>query len=138
MHDLFPPAVTAEAFRSARLRVVQVVGDGMAPTLRPHFDFALCKPVDRYQGEGIYLLADCLGGQDFFRVDGVLDAGEPRVRLMRDNPLYPMKIVAKAQFEEAVLAFVVADIKVRDHRFLRDLSDGGEEGLLKPEGSNHG
>ena len=69
---------------SPRVRIVRVIGDGMEPTLRPRLDFALCRPVHSYQGEGIYLLSDELGGETFYRVDALCG----RVRLLLDNPLY--------------------------------------------------
>lgn len=122
MNDLFPLDLPAASLQSPRLRVVPVVGDGMAPTMRPRQDFALCLPVSSYDGEGVYLLANCLGGQDFWRAEASVAKGRG-VRLFRDNPAYPGAVVSEAEFEEAVLCKVVADIKVRDGQALRRATD---------------
>ena len=95
---------------SPRVRIVPVVGDGMEPTLRPR-DFALCRPVQGYQGEGIYLLSDLVGGETFYRVDS--GAARGRVRLLLDNPYYQGGEVDRADFEQRVQAIVVADIRTR-------------------------
>ncbi len=94
---------------SPRVRLVRVVGDGMEPTLRPHLDFALCRPVHSYQGEGIYLLSDAMGGETFYRVDALCG----RVRLLLDNPHYRGGEVTPAEFNERVLAIVLADVRGR-------------------------
>ncbi len=98
-------------FTSPRVRIVRVVGDGMAPTLRPHLDFALCCPVHSYRGEGVYLVADAAGGEAFYRVDATCES----VRLLLDNPLYRGGggEITPAEFNERVLAIVLADVKGR-------------------------
>ena len=95
---------------SPSLRIVPVTGDGMEPTLRPR-DFALCRPVKGYQGEGIYLLFDLAGGETFYRVDS--GTGRDRVRLLLDNPHYQGGEVDRADFEARVQAIVLADIRTR-------------------------
>lgn len=109
MNDLFPVEAKPEAFYSSKLRIEKVIGDGMNPTLNGGLDFALVRPVDRYIGEGIYLLGTPLG-KDFYRVQG---AGRGKILLMRDNKHYSDQIISDAKFDEYVLAIVVADIKVR-------------------------
>ena len=96
---------------SPRVRVVRVIGDGMEPTLRPRLDFALCRPVHSYQGEGIYLLSGELGGETFYRVDALCG----RVRLLLDNPLYRGGggEITPDEFNSRVLAIVLADIRGR-------------------------
>ena len=94
---------------SPRVRIVPVVGDGMEPTLRPHRDFALCRPVHSYQGEGVYLLSDVMGGETFYRVDALCG----RVRLLLDNPHYQGGEITPDEFNSRVLAIVLADIRAR-------------------------
>jgi hypothetical protein len=70
-------------------------------------------PVHAYQGEGIYLLDNGVGG-DLYRVTDVLTG----LCVSKDNPLYSHKVVVDRDgFNEEVLGIVVADIKPRDERF---------------------
>lgn len=96
---------------SSRVRIVRVIGDGMEPTLRPHRDLALCRPVHAYQGEGIYLLSDMAGGETFYRVDAFCG----RVRLLLDNPAYGCGggEIGLDEFNTRVLAIVLAEIRGR-------------------------
>lgn len=41
-----------------------------------------------------------------------------RIRLFAENKLYTDHYLTREQFEESILGFVVADIKVKDTRFL--------------------
>jgi phage repressor protein C with HTH and peptisase S24 domain len=116
MIDLFAPAVPAEKVLSDQFRVHLVVGDSMSPTLRSNWDYVLLKPTGEYCGEGIYLV-DLGFGCDLYRVQSVMGGN---VLMKKDNPAYETKIVLHCdKFEEQVLGFVVADIKVRDERYLR-------------------
>ncbi len=94
---------------SPRVRIVPVVGNGMEPTLRPRRDFALCRHVRSYQGEGIYLVSEAPGGETFYRVDALCG----RVRLMRDNRIYQGCEMSHAEFDACVVAIVLADIRGR-------------------------
>ena len=94
---------------SPALRIVPVIGDGMEPTLRPHRDFALCRPCHDYQGEGIYLVSDHAGGQTFYRVDALCG----QIRLLLDNPHYQGCAITPEEFNERVLAIVLADVRGR-------------------------
>lgn len=116
MNDLFALPANPEAIYSKRLRVHMVDGDGMEPDLRSRRDYVLIAPVDGYCGEGIYLI-EVGGGQTLYRVQNILTG----LRLKLDNPVYGDSgvVVTREQFAEDVLGFVVADIKVRDERFLR-------------------
>ena len=93
---------------SPALRIIPVVGDGMEPTLRPR-DFALCRSVQSYQGEGIYLMSDPIGEPTFYRVDALCG----RVRLLLDNQHYQGGEVTIEEFTRRVLGMVVADIRTR-------------------------
>ncbi len=95
---------------SPRVRIVRVIGDGMEPTLRPRLDFALCRPVHSYQGEGVYLLSDTIGGETFYRVDS---GGGGKLRLLLDNKHYQGGEIGLADFNARVLAIVLADIRGR-------------------------
>lgn len=113
MMDLFPVSAAPEAIYSDALRMEPVIGDGMFPRLREGFDFVLVKPVDRYVGEGTYVRFNGIG-PELVCVQNMLD----RLRLYRENPHYSDHYCSKQQFDDSVLAIVVADIKVRDQRFL--------------------
>lgn len=116
MNDLFAPPIPAGNVLSDRLRVHPIMGDAMEPTLRGNRDYALIAPVHAYQGEGIYLLDNGVGG-DLYRVTDVLTG----LCVSKDNPLYSHKVVVdRDRFNEEVLGIVVADIKPRDERFLRE------------------
>lgn len=118
MMDFFTPAIPAENVLSPALRVRMVDGDGLEPGLRGGRDYVLLKPVQVYVGEGIYLV-DIGCGEALYRVQNML-GGQVRIKL--DNPIYGDEghIWTREMFEESVLGFVVADIRVRDERFLRE------------------
>ncbi|MBO9108726.1 S24 family peptidase [Agrobacterium sp. S2/73] len=118
MNDLFAPAVPAENVLSSKLRVHMVDGDGMEPELRSRRDYVLLSPTSTYCGEGIYLI-DVGGGSALYRVQNIM-AGKLLMKL--DNPLYRGgdMTMSREEFTEIALAIVVADIRVRDERFLRE------------------
>ncbi len=96
---------------SPRVRIVRVIGDGMEPTLRPRLDFALCRPVHSYQGEGIYLLSDALGGETFYRVDASA-AGSGCCSTTRCTEAAAARS-PRPSSTARVLAIVLADIRGR-------------------------
>lgn len=114
MNDLFAPPVKSEAIYSDALRIEPVIGDSMSPRLRGGFDFVLVKPTDHYLGEGTYVWSDGFGPA----LINVQFTGGGKVRLFYENRVYTETIMDRDEFEECILAIVVADIKVRDHRFL--------------------
>lgn len=115
MHDLFQ--ISPEAVLSSRFRVHLVMGDNMEPLFRSGRDYALLAPVTAYQGEGIYLV-NIGAGVDLFRVSSTFD-GKGGLRLSQENPRCTAHILSRVQFDEVVMAIVVADIRPRDERFLR-------------------
>lgn len=119
MNDLLLPTIPAENVLSDRFRVHAVIGDSMEPTLRSDRDYVLVAPVTSYEGEGIYLL-DVGLGIELFRVSCTFD-GEGGLRLSRENPRYQSYEIGRERFEEMVVGIVVADIKTRDERFLRNV-----------------
>ena len=114
MNDLVFAPIPAENVLSNKLRVHQVNSDAMEPAFGIR-DYVLIAPITNYQGEGIYLIDDGFGA-DRVRVTNMLTS----LRLTKDNPLYKGETyVDRDRFNEAVLGIVVADIKMRDERFLR-------------------
>lgn len=118
--DLFAPAIRPDAFQSSGIRISPVMGDNMEPTLRERFDYVVCQPVGTYTGEGLYL-AD-FGGYGFPQVHRVSSDMAGGLLLSNDNPHYRQRTVSREKFEAAVLAKVIADVKVRDHRALAELA----------------
>ena len=60
--------------RTEGLRAFPVTGDLMEPTVR-RGDFALVHPVDRYIGEGIYVIGE--SDPSIYRVEVVMAQGVP-------------------------------------------------------------
>ncbi len=118
MNDLFAPAIPAENVLSSKLRVHMVDGDGLEPELRSRRDYVLLSPTNVYCGDGIYLI-DVGGGDALYRVQNIMGG---KLLLKFDNPLYRCGdlILTRDEFAEIALGIVVADIKVRDERFLRE------------------
>ena len=118
MSDLLTPPIPAERLLSGRLRVRMVDGEGLEPELMSRRDYVLLDPVDNYCGEGIYLL-DVGAGPVLYRVQW---AGGDNVLIRYTNPLYRDNghLVSREKFDEVTLGIVVADIKIRDERFLRE------------------
>ncbi|RVJ77578.1 hypothetical protein [Sinorhizobium meliloti] len=90
----------------------------MEPTLRGGRDYALLAPVASYEGEGIYLV-NIGAGLDLFRVTSSFD-GEGGLRLSQENRRSRPQCLSRQQFDALVVGLVVADIRTRDERRLRD------------------
>lgn len=118
MQDLFNPGAAPENLMSGRFRVHAVKTDAMEPALRCGRDYALLAPVTSYQGEGIYLIDDGLS-LDLYRVSSTLEKGGA-LSLSRENPRYGARTIGREDFNERVVGIVVADIKVRNERFLAE------------------
>ncbi|ASY62483.1 hypothetical protein SJ05684_c10250 [Sinorhizobium sojae CCBAU 05684] len=103
---------------SGRFRVHAVVGDAMEPTFRGGRDYALLAPVSDYRGEGVYLL-DVGGGQELFRVSNAFD-GQGGLMLSQENRRGSVHHLSRERFDALVTAIVIADIRTRDERFLRE------------------
>lgn len=124
MNDFFAPAIPAESILSSRLRIETVRSDGMAPDLRPNWDMVIIVPTHRYLGEGLYSVDNGVG-PDIYRVQNIFGG---KLLMKHDNPLYAGSfIMTKDEFEAAVLGFVVADVKARDERMLREAVEVGRE-----------
>jgi phage repressor protein C with HTH and peptisase S24 domain len=95
------------------VRFTRIDSNNMEPDFRKG-DFLMAVPASDYEIEGIYILAD--GG--VFRVQKCGKRGH--LWLLNDNPLYsrtPYE-VSRSWFIDNVVAYVVAYVKVLDHRFL--------------------
>lgn len=118
--NVFHPPIPAEKVLSPSLRVHMVDGDGMEPDLKSRRDYVMIAPTAAYCGEGIYLL-DWGPGPVLYRAQW---AGGGKILIKLDNPLYRDggRIFSRDQFDEMVVGFVVADIKVRDEHKLREIT----------------
>jgi signal peptidase I len=124
MNELIFAPIPAENVLSDKLRVHLVDSDAMEPTLLNKRDYVLLAPVSQFVGDGVYAIVDRFGVLDLFRVQCIYD-GKGSVMLFRDNKLYQTKHVLSIQeFEEAVVGYMVAEIKVKDERFLREACHG--------------
>lgn len=129
MKEFFSPVIPAESVMSDRLRIRMVDGDGMAPDLLSNRDYVMILPVDRYQCEGVYLV-DWGCGATLYRADGSGRRDKP-IRMRLDNPLYQRSedhgyhYFTVEQFNEMVLGFVVANIKVTNEPMLRKALEAG-------------
>ena len=124
MNELIFAPIPAENVLSDKLRVHLVNSDAMEPTLLNKRDYVLLAPVSQFVGDGVYAIVDRFGVLDLFRVQCIYD-GKGSVMLFRDNKLYQTKHVLSIQeFEEAVVGYMVAEIKVKDERFLREACHG--------------
>ncbi|MEY9717898.1 hypothetical protein ABIA22_000388 [Sinorhizobium fredii] len=120
MNALIPAPIPAENIFSSKFRVHPVMSDAMEPTLKSNRDYVLLTPISSYAGEGVYAIYDGFGVPDLFRVEPKFGKG---LRLFRDNKLYQHEYVLTLEkFEEVVVGFMIAEIKVKDERFLREVT----------------
>lgn len=102
-----PPKPRFRAFFARGLRSFPVLSDNMEPTLR-RGDFALVQYVDRYEGDGVYVV-----GLDYPNLRRV-DAFGGKVRIWSDNPRYSRQEVSREWFNANVVAKVVFAAKCLD------------------------
>ncbi|WP_037470670.1 hypothetical protein [Sinorhizobium fredii] len=121
MNELISPPIPAENIFSSKFRVHPVTSDAMEPTLRSNRDYVLLAPVSSYVGEGVYAIFDGFGVPELFRVTPEFGKG---LRLFRDNKRYQEYVLTPEKFEEVVVAYIIAEIKVKDERFLRKATEG--------------
>ncbi|AVA22451.1 S24/S26 family peptidase [Rhizobium sp. NXC24] len=122
MTEFFAPTIQTEKTAFDKLRVHMVDGDTMEPELKSRRDYVLVAPVADYCGEGIYLVDNGLGA--VLCRCAALPGKERMIRVSYDNPVYRHgpnggHYWSSQEFSECVLAIVVADVKVRDSRFLK-------------------
>ncbi len=65
---------------------------------------------------GVYAIFDGFEAPELFRVTPEFGKG---LRLFRDNRHYQEYVLSLEKFEEVVVAYMIAEIKVKDERFLR-------------------
>jgi hypothetical protein len=108
----FLAAATAEEF--PRARPMEIIGDGMEPTLRRHRDIAMVMPISRFLGEGVYVLESEIGGSpELYRVSPAFDRAGG-VIIGRDNKAYAQYPLRRAEFEERVLGKVIGKVELFD------------------------
>lgn len=90
----------------------------MEPTLRSALHYVLCAPVDRYVGEGLYVIEQ-LGYPCIYRFQS---GGHGLLRQLSDNKAYqPERPMTQQEFEECMLAKVMANVITQDSR-IRDFA----------------
>lgn len=95
------------------LRLFQIVGDIYEPEFR-RGDFLMVAPARRFTYDTDYLL-DCGYGETPY----LATSSAAGVTIRRRNPLYQAWELTMAEFNEAVRAIVVAEVKVRDERLIQ-------------------
>lgn len=103
-----PPAPSG-----AGLRLFQIVGDCYEPDLRGG-SFVMVAPTDRHLYDGEYLL-DFGDGEAPYRAT----SHGSRIHVGHPNPIYSRFDLARDGFNRAVTAIVVAEVKVKDERTIR-------------------
>lgn len=99
--------------RATGLRLFELVGDGYEPALRGG-DLLMVADANRFLYDGEYLL-NFGDGEAPYRATSQGD----RVHIRHPNPRYLDHHVSKAEFDRAVRAIVVAEVKVKDARRMR-------------------
>lgn len=117
MNELFVSVVSPEKVLSGKFRVHAVKGDEMEPKLRGGRDYVLAAPATSYEGEGLYLIDTGLG-MELYQVTNILGP-DGALMLSRENPAYCCRQIDRRRFNDFVVGIVVADVRVRDDRFLR-------------------
>ena len=98
----------------AGLRLFQIVGDSYEPDLRGG-SFVMAAPVERFAYDCEYLL-DFGDGEAPYRAGSCFN-GE--IEVWHPNPRYSRWRISLAEFNQAVTAIVVAEVKVKDERLIR-------------------
>jgi len=98
----------------AGLRPFELKGDAYEPELRGG-SFLMVAPASRHHYDGDYLL-DFGDGEAPFRA-AICSNGQ--IEVWHPNPRYSRWRLSRAEFEAAVTAIVVAEVKVKDERRIR-------------------
>lgn len=105
---LTPPA--------APVRLFALAGDAMGDDVR-HGDMLVVATVDRYVGEGVYLLDHGDGEAPYVAERRI--GNRPVIMARHPNPKYATWELSVEDFTRAVRAKVVAEVKMRDAALLR-------------------
>lgn len=97
------------------VRAFEVCGDHMEPTVR-RGDFLMVRHAHGYDGEGVYVLDFNGEGGTPYRAERVPVMGRREVRLSHDNPAYSRHVIGMDEFNEAVRAKVVAEVRMKVSR----------------------
>lgn len=95
------------------LRLFQIKGDGMEPGLRGG-DFVMVAPAERHLYDAIYLL-DFGDGEAPYAASRSPGA----VSIRHPNPKYTVHVLTPAEFNAAVTAIVVAEVRVIDRQMIQ-------------------
>lgn len=106
-------AMMAIPFTRAGLRLFEIVGNCYEPDLSSH-SFLMVVPADRHLYDGEYLL-DFGNGEAPYRAT----SHGGRIHFCHPNPVYDWHDLPRADFDKAVTAIVVAEVKVKDERAIR-------------------
>ena len=106
----------------AGLRLFQIVGDGYEPELRGG-SFVMVAPAERFSYDSEYLL-DFGDGEGAYRAASCFN-GE--VEVWHPNPLCSRWRLPRGDFNRAVTAIVVAEVRIKNER-LMDRRWSGIEG----------
>lgn len=104
--------MTPAVFEHSGIRPYEVVGDCMAPTVRSG-DFLMVRHAHGYDGEGVYILDFTGQGGTPYRAERVPVAGRREVRICHDNPAYSRHVIGLDEFNDAVRAKVVAEVRMK-------------------------
>ena len=101
------------AFSQLRgLSAFAVLGDHMEPQLRSG-DYLMVAPATGYEGEGVYVLDFDGGGGCPYLAERVPVRGVYEVRIWHPNPAYSRHVIGLDDFNAAVRAKAVADVRMR-------------------------
>lgn len=104
--------MTPALFEHPAIRPFEILGDVMQPTLRSG-DFLMVKPAGGYEGEGVYILDFTGEGGSPYRAERVPVAGRREVKIWHDNPAYSRHVIDLEEFDGAVRAKVVAEVRMK-------------------------
>ncbi|MNT50964.1 hypothetical protein D3C72_1879060 [compost metagenome] len=104
--------MTPAVFEHPAIAPFAIKGDVMQPTLRSG-DFLMVRPAAAYEGEGVYILDFTGEGGSPYRAERVPVAGCREVKIWHDNPAYSRHVIDLADFDGAVRAKVVAEVRMK-------------------------
>ncbi|MBL8773903.1 MAG: hypothetical protein JNK30_21125 [Phenylobacterium sp.] len=110
-------AIAAPAPLGAGLRLFELAGDCCGPELRGG-DFLMVADTARFLYDAVYLL-DFGDGEAPF----VVSRSEDGFAVRQPNPKYARHTISRADLQAAVTAIVVAEVRVKDQRLVRDAAN---------------
>jgi hypothetical protein len=113
MNALAPMAVASTPF-GVGLRLFELAGDAYEPELRSR-DMLMVAPCERFTYDTDYLV-DFGHGEHPIRAASCFNG---QVEVWKPNPFYSRYRISREEFNQAVRAIVVAEVKLRDERRIR-------------------